>query len=180
MLIILIGMFCFYNKPARFGYLKRSFKSKRLALNHIYLLNLNLLLAPLLLVLLPKYSWAPAIPICLLLVYILAYRPYRIFKENLRSAFNLIIMLSFVGFRMYAESKLNQVNEISTYLFEMGAMGGLSLVITLSFISSIYYWYDEHYLAKYGELGTLSNGRLRCKIIEELAISRVNKKMYKI
>lgn len=104
-IIILFCLLIFYKEPARFEYFLFSFRKEFLALHHFYLLILSLFLALPLLVVLPKYAWAPGIPIGLLLTYTLAYRPYKIIKENLRSAFNLSVMLSFIGFRMYVEEK---------------------------------------------------------------------------
>ena len=75
-LILLFTFIKFYFDPYFFNYFRFSFKPTSLAMNHYFLHILNLLLIVLLLSLL-EITWAPLIPVTLMFIYTLAYRPYK-------------------------------------------------------------------------------------------------------
>lgn len=102
-LIILIGVISkFYHEPCPFDYFRFSFKSTAIAMNHWHFYTIVIIIISILEVLVPtKYSWAPGIPCISLFLFTLIYRPYLKFIENLRSAFNLLMMSIFVGFRFF-------------------------------------------------------------------------------
>lgn len=136
----------FYIDPCPFNYFRFSYDSSSLALNHWHFHIVLIICISALVVLVPsKFSWAPAIPCAILMLFTLIYRPYKKLSDNLRSAYNLLVMSSFVGFRFFIEQQpsanLNSI--IPTYLFLFTIVTiGLSSVILFGLISSVYYWYQ--------------------------------------
>lgn len=131
-----------------FGYFVLSFKTQTFSLHHYYLYMSMLILSPSFMVLVPSESWSPGLPILLLMIYTLINKPYisyKILRENLRSAFNLFVMISFVGFRVYTQYiPREKLNSIDTYIFLLLlVLVGLSLVVIFSLGSILYWWYRE-------------------------------------
>ncbi len=54
-----------------------------------------------LLAILSNIAWTPLIPCGIMLLYTLAYRPYKKLSDNIRSSFNMLIMSAFIGLRIY-------------------------------------------------------------------------------
>ena len=146
--IFLFTWIHFIRDPCSFGYFRFSFIHRELAMKHYFVYLFVLTSSVLLLSLLPQYSFAALPPLLLMLIYTLAYRPYQYFKQNLRSAFNLLTMCSFVGFKIFAEmSNKKQLSSTTTTVFLLVNVGVLlPVVLVLSLISSIYYYYYENYI----------------------------------
>lgn len=65
-----------------------------------------------------SHAFISLVPSLVLLVYTLIYRPYKYLKNNLRSAFNLLAICSFISFRVYAEyTPSNLLNTMPAYAF---------------------------------------------------------------
>lgn len=90
----------FYIDPVIFGYFRFSFNTNRLAMNHYFFHIINMILIVVLLSLFEE-TWMPLIPVSLMLIYTLAYRPYKLLRDNIRSAFNMLAIISFLLFRVY-------------------------------------------------------------------------------
>lgn len=143
-IIIVAVLLKFYFDPYQFGYFRFSFRCAYLAINHWNLHIIVSIALPLLMILLPiKYSWMAGISCVFLLLFTIIYRPYIRFAENLRSVFNLLVMCSFIGFRFFTQNlSFTNLNSISTYIFLFVIVAvGLSLVLIIGLISSIYFWY---------------------------------------
>lgn len=153
---------------------------------HGFLHNLNLLVSLLLLSIFIEMPYVPAIPSALLIFYTAIRRPYKQFKENIRSIFNLIVMCSVIGFNAYLKyvDKSN-LNTMTTYLFLMGVQALILIAIVISLASTIAYWYYYKYIRP-DELNALfsdqekQNNRLKHRILWDLSKRDVKVKMKKI
>lgn len=145
-IVILFTLLHFHIDPCSFHYFRYCFLPKYMAFNHFSLYILVLVVSTLLLVLAIEVSWLPIIPLFFLSIYSLVYRPYKLLMENIRSAFNLLIMCGFVSFRTSAQyiSNVAQLNRPETYgalIFLVTVC--LSVCVIWSFVSSIYLWHSE-------------------------------------
>ena len=112
-----------------------------------YFIYISVIIASItLLVAIPAITFAPAIPLFLQALYTLIYRPYRETSENIRSAFNLIVMCCFVGFKVYAQycSDLT-LNSTTTYLLLLIAYASLYSVVIIGLIFEVFYYYWYNY-----------------------------------
>ncbi len=82
----------FLRDPEPFKYFRYSFITKKLALEHYVIKIMVLVLTLLLVSLLPEHYYIHPIPPALMLVYTLAYRPYKFLGENLRASFNWLVI----------------------------------------------------------------------------------------
>lgn len=155
LVLFIVGTFCllllflkFYTDPDPFGQFRYSFKTKYLAVNHYFLLILVVMSATGLMVALPQYSFAPLPPYILILVFTLIYQPYREVKENYRSAFNHLVVCSFIGMRIYIQyTDENNINAPPTFVFLLvNIVILLFTVVVVGLISSIYYFYYYRYI----------------------------------
>lgn len=103
-LVILCVSGAFYVHPTLFGsFLYDCEKKAIFALEHYHIHILVLISAVLLLTLLPIFSCFCGIPLLLMLIYTAIRRPYKVKVDNVRSAFNLLAMCCFVGFKVWME-----------------------------------------------------------------------------
>lgn len=91
----------FWRYPDSYGYFRYSFRETELAMKHYMIVIAFLIAVVVLIAMMQSLLWTPAIPASLLLIYILAYKPYKELSENLRAAFNLVTICAFVGFRFW-------------------------------------------------------------------------------
>lgn len=101
-LIMLATFLKFAIDPYLFGYFRFSFNIKSLAMQHYFLIILMTITSIILLFTFSKYTYISIAPPLILLLYTLIYRPYREIRNNLRYAFNLLAISSFLGLRAYA------------------------------------------------------------------------------
>lgn len=73
--ILLFAWVHFFRDPYAFGYFRFSFRPKRLAMNHYYV-YISVLVCSVVLLTMVNSSFAALIPLLLMLVYTLVYRPY--------------------------------------------------------------------------------------------------------
>lgn len=106
--ILVVTFVLFYEDPHLMGCFSSSFKPKIIIINHYYFYTLTLIVAVCLLSFFPHISWVAGIPIGTMLIYTIAFRPYKEIKENIRSSFNLLAMECFIGFKQYLE-KINHL-----------------------------------------------------------------------
>lgn len=65
-----------------------------------------------------QHTFAALGPSFVFLIYTLIYRPYKFLKDNLRYAFNLLTICSFISLRVYVEFSPSQsLNVMPTYIF---------------------------------------------------------------
>lgn len=67
----------FWRDPTCFDYFRYSFRETQLAMNHYFIIIPTLLISTLILSIPTNYSWLSLIPISLLLIYTIAYKPYK-------------------------------------------------------------------------------------------------------
>lgn len=177
LLVIIFTLVQFARDPASFDYFRFSFRPTSLAMNHYFLHVLVLLAATLLLVLLPAYSWSGLAALLLMLLFTLAYRPYKELAENLRSAFNYAAMGSFLGFLLYVQMtpSSSHGSDATTLFLLVNVAVLLPLVVIFGLVSSGYYFYYEHFVLPREELAQqqtkdgVVRGRRR-KVLRELAM----------
>lgn len=89
-----------------------------------------------------NYQFVALFPILGLMIEIIVYRPYRERLENYRSVFNLFVMGCFIGLSTYVRYIPEEdLNHISTYVFVVVLIILMFIVLVVSFISTIKYWY---------------------------------------
>jgi hypothetical protein len=176
LLTIVSNFVFFYFDLSLFGNFVRSFQLTRLFVNHYIIYSAILTTASLLLVLVPQSPWAPSIPIALLAAYTVILSPYNYTKENLRSAFNLLVMCSFVGFRVYLT--FLPISNVTMYLL-LGIMGGLSLMELLSFLSMVYRHCTENQSKAWEKL-KLEEKHKAGRVLVDLMKLKVSKTLKKV
>ena len=107
--ILILGSFLFistilifYLDPDPFDYFRYSFKKVTLAMSY-YFIYIPSILSSCLLIILVQVVWAPLIPISCLLLFTILYQPYNQKKQNIRCIINLIIILLFLGHRVFVK-----------------------------------------------------------------------------
>ena len=98
-----IGTFIYFGiAPENFYRFRFSFRETTITFYHYFLHALCIISSILLLGLLPNYSWAPFTPQGLMLFYTLFMHPYKKTQDNIRSAFNILVMCVATSLRVYA------------------------------------------------------------------------------
>ena len=142
--IIVFVRFYFYPDPA--DYFRYSFRKSTIGLSHYYIKIIFLLLTSILISAVLNSSFAALVPCVILLIYTLAYRPYQDTCENVRAAFNLLVMCAFCGLRLYTQYiSSEKFNEPPTYLCFVVCFMLLFLVVFVGFIMTIYYFHYYKY-----------------------------------
>jgi hypothetical protein len=68
-----------------------------------YLIYILLIVSSVTLLEVVPYSWSAIIPYSFMIVYTLVYRPYKELRDNIRSAFNMLVICIFIGFKTYMQ-----------------------------------------------------------------------------
>lgn len=101
-ILLFFGVFVlFYRNAEAFGFFSTSFRQQKLAKYHYFIYTIVLIIIILFMTLIPSQPYIALIPCVALLVFTLITKPYKEIKENYRSAFNLLVMGSFIGFKVY-------------------------------------------------------------------------------
>jgi hypothetical protein len=88
----LIIIFKYAKNPSSLGCFYTSFNSeKTLAKIHYFLYTIVISASIILMTLFPKMIWLALIPLFIMCIYILFYKPYLHDKENYRSSFNFFV-----------------------------------------------------------------------------------------
>ena len=145
--LIFISVFVrFYFNPHPCGYFRYSFRKTSLAFSHYYIMIVFLIGATIMVSPILEISFASIIPCMLMFFYTLLYRPYIDFFQNLRSAFNLLVMSVFCGiFILTQYISPDNYNTMPTYIFLLVGLLVLIVVLVISFLSSSYYFYYYKY-----------------------------------
>ena len=147
--VFFVGVFIqFYRNPESFGFFCFSFKEQRLAKYHYFIYTIVLILIILLVTLIPSQPYLSLIPCTAMLIFTLLTHPYKETKENYRSAFNLLVMMSFIAFKVYLTyCPPENISNPTTYVLAiLNILVLLPIVIILSLVSTVYYWYNENYV----------------------------------
>ena len=139
----------FFINPVDFYRFRLSFKAGCLTFNHYYFHALCILLSVLFLALLPQLPYLPFIPQALMLLYTIIMRPYQFFAENVRSAFNYLVMLAITGMGFYywfmgAEIK----REFNNFIYAMAVEGALTAVVVWAWVVVIKDFVNKYYLSQ--------------------------------
>lgn len=113
---LLAVLILFLEDPHGFGFFRYSFRMTYLTFYHFWIFIFGMILFSCLSVSLVGMSYITVIPIGLLLLEVIIFRPYVETYENLHTGFCLAVMGSFCGFKIYVES-LNENNLNSTFTF---------------------------------------------------------------
>jgi hypothetical protein len=97
------------------------------------------------------YKELPYIPLIfptIMLIYVLIYQPYKFMMENVRAAFNYVVILSILFYRVYLEyicdeANLNSTASLIYFLINMIIL--LILVTVIGIIAILYGYYFENY-----------------------------------
>ena len=99
---ITVGTFIYFLiNPVDFYRFRLSFNATCITFNHYFFHAACILLSVLLVSLVTGAAWAPFIPQGLMLLYTLAMRPYQFLSDNLRSAFNYLVMCAITSMGFY-------------------------------------------------------------------------------
>ena len=178
----------FFFDPDPFDYFRYSFRKEPFAMMFYFLYPPVMVCSCLLIVLGSNIVWSPMIPIACLLLFVIAYRPYLEPKENVRCVANMIIILSFLGHRVFVEyyyqnsSSSNDNSSGASYLvgnfsflWLFGSLVLLFLALTATCGYLIYYLvyvcYNKTKVQQKDE---------KEQVMEELEIINVKKKISKI
>ncbi len=135
----------FWRYPDSYGYFRYSFRETELAMKHYMIIITFLITVVVLIALMQSLLWTPAIPALLLLIYILAYKPYKELSENLRAAFNLVTICAFVGFRFWVsqcEKKTLYSQTFTTIVLVVFLLAMASAAVGIVFACYYYYLYN--------------------------------------
>lgn len=92
----------------------------------------------------PSMLYAPGIPIGVLFIFTVAFRPYFETLDNIRACLNLVVMCGFVGFRVYLSFiPLSELNSERTYYLLIGLVGLLIFLICLAIGITSFFIYKE-------------------------------------
>lgn len=101
-LISLIAVLGFYHEdPHGFGFFRYSFRMTYMTFYYFWIFICGIVLFACFSASIPRVSYMPIIPIGLLLLHVIIFRPFTDRYENIRSAINLLVMGSFCGFKIY-------------------------------------------------------------------------------
>lgn len=74
-------------------------------------------------------AWPPLIPMGILFFFILIYRPYREFRENIRSAFNILVILCGLSLRFYVNNAYSGLIKVNDSAFAFSFINIILLII---------------------------------------------------
>ena len=144
-LLFVVQTVRFWRYPDSYGYFRYSFRETELAMKHYMIVITFLIMVVVLIAMVQSLLWTPAIPALLLLIYILAYKPYKELSENLRAVFNLAIICAFVAFRFWisqCEKKTLYSQTFTTILLVVFLLALASAAVGIVFASYYYYLYN--------------------------------------
>lgn len=122
-----IGLAC---QSASYRRFRMSFKRKTLAFRHYFFHIAVIVLSILFVCLLPSLVWLPLIPQCFMVVFTLVSKPYKRFSENIRSAYNYLLMMIITSMLLFyflasSENKANIIGHIYPLAVEILLMIGI-------------------------------------------------------
>lgn len=71
------------------------------AMMFYYYYSACILATIILLTILPEMTYIPMIPFLILLIFVMAYKPYRNQRDNIRFCYNSVVILSFLSLRLF-------------------------------------------------------------------------------
>ena len=155
---VIIGLSLFYNAavliyfffdPVAFYRFRLIFKATQLTFFHYYLHVICIVSGVALVSLLPNYPWSPFIPQGLLFFYTLINRPYQFLKENLRSAFNLLVMCATTSMMVYYHYEDGSLKrEWKNYMYPGVVELVIFLAIFWAYFSVIHDFVEQYILAQ--------------------------------
>jgi hypothetical protein len=74
-------------------------------------------------------AWPPLIPMGILFFFILIYRPYREFRENIRSAFNILVILCGLSLRFYVNNAYSGLIKVNDSAFAFSFINIILLIL---------------------------------------------------
>lgn len=108
LLLIIIQAFMYlfiycrlFHDPDPFGYFRYSFRPEVPAMMFYYYYSACILATIILLTILPEMTYIPMIPFLILLIFVMAYKPYRNQRDNIRFCYNSVVILSFLSLRLF-------------------------------------------------------------------------------
>ena len=106
-----------YFDPDPFDYFRYSFKREQLALYHFLIFILFEIITAVTVFLFPTKVWVSLIPFSILLLFTLAYRPFKYFKENVHSCVVIGVTLFVLSFRLLLLFSDGNANSKNTYIY---------------------------------------------------------------
>ena len=132
---ITVGTFIYFLiNPVDFYRFRLSFNATCITFNH-YFFHATCIVLSVLLVSLPTgAAWAPFIPQGLMLLYTLVMKPYQFVSENLRSAFNYLVMCAITSMGFYYSLSSEIEREFSNFIYPAAIQGALFLAIVWAYV----------------------------------------------
>jgi hypothetical protein len=125
--------------PDPFDYFRYAFKKTRTGMAFYYVYAPALIGTAVLVMMMPERTWAPIIPISAMLLYLIAYRPYRERNENIRSAFNMVVMISCLSLRVLLQFSKERKTVDNAFVLNFVNMLLLFAVMVVSYVALIYH-----------------------------------------
>ena len=125
-LLFLLGQTLFLLFPGCSERFRRSFKRTELALIHYNIIIGSMIITLIMLTTIEEH-WCPLIPLSIIFVYTLGYRPYYRLYDNIRSAFNYLLMCGATLLKFfYSGAEDNQQRDyLYPFLLEIGIFFGI-------------------------------------------------------
>ena len=136
----------FFIDPDCFDYFRYSFKRENLAMMYYWIYVPLTAASAIILVVMPELTWPPLIPVGILLIFTIVYRPYREIRSNIQCSLNLVIILAIFSLRVFNSYYNNNSNtaepvliDNNAFLLYFIAMVLLLVSVLASLVSSVYY-----------------------------------------
>lgn len=90
-------------------------------------------------------AWPPLIPMSILFFFILIYRPYRELRENIRSAFNVLVIVCGFSLRFYVNNAYSGLIKVNDSAFAFSFIN-IILLILVTIIAAAFVIYHVVYI----------------------------------
>ena len=127
-IIYLVTYIAFWFDPDPFDYFRFSFRKQPFDMLFYFFYSFAIVSSTILLALLSP-AWPPLIPMGILFFFILIYRPYREFRENIRSAFNILVILCGLSLRFYVNNAYSGLIKVNDSAFAFSFINIILLIL---------------------------------------------------